>query len=52
MASVKTITRKLNAWRLRREAIRALAQMSDRELSDIAVARGDIEFAVRHARAV
>jgi uncharacterized protein YjiS (DUF1127 family) len=51
MVSIKTIAGKLNAWRLRRAATRALAQMSDRELGDIAVARGDIEFAVRHARA-
>jgi uncharacterized protein YjiS (DUF1127 family) len=44
---VKTITEKLNAWLRYREAVRELSRLSDRELSDIGVRRGDIEFIVR-----
>jgi uncharacterized protein YjiS (DUF1127 family) len=47
MTSIKTIAEKLNAWRRYREAVRELSRMSDRELSDIGIRRGDIEFIVR-----
>jgi uncharacterized protein YjiS (DUF1127 family) len=49
MTSLRTIAEKLNAWRRYREAVRELAQLSDRELEDIGVRRGDIEFVVRGA---
>jgi len=49
MTSLKTIAEKLNAWRRYREAVRELSQMSDRELQDIGIRRGDIEFVVRDA---
>ena len=48
MASLKTISEKLTAWRRYREAVRELSQLSDRELSDIGIRRGDIEFIVRN----
>ncbi len=49
MTSLKTIAEKLNAWRRYREAVRELSQLSDRELEDIGIRRGDIEFVVRGA---
>jgi uncharacterized protein YjiS (DUF1127 family) len=44
MTPFKTITEKFAAWRRYREAVRELAQLSDRELEDIGVRRGDIPF--------
>jgi uncharacterized protein YjiS (DUF1127 family) len=44
MTSIKTITEKLAAWRRYRDAVRELSQLSDRELDDIGVRRGDIPF--------
>ena len=38
---------KLTAWRKYRDAVRELSQLSDRELDDIGIRRGDIEFIVR-----
>jgi uncharacterized protein YjiS (DUF1127 family) len=49
MASLKTIAEKLNAWRRYREAVRELSQMTDRELEDIGVRRGDIHSVVSGA---
>jgi uncharacterized protein YjiS (DUF1127 family) len=49
MASLKTIAEKLNAWRRYREAVRELSQMTDRELEDIGVRRGDIHYVVSGA---
>ena len=46
MTTLKTISEKLTAWRRYREAVRELSQLSDRELSDIGIRRGDIEFIV------
>jgi uncharacterized protein YjiS (DUF1127 family) len=47
MTPLKTISEKLNAWRRYREAVRELSQLSDRELEDIGIRRGDIEYVVR-----
>ena len=47
MASFKTITEKLNAWRRYREAVRELSQLSDHELSDIGISRCDIDAVAR-----
>jgi len=44
---LKTISEKLAAWRRYREAVRELSLLSDRELDDIGIRRGDIEFIVR-----
>jgi uncharacterized protein YjiS (DUF1127 family) len=52
MTSIKTIAQKLAAWRRYREAVRELSQLSDRELDDIGIRRGDIPFiAASSARA-
>ena len=47
MVDLKTLSDKLNAWRRYREAVRELSQLSDRELADIGVRRGDIETIAR-----
>jgi uncharacterized protein YjiS (DUF1127 family) len=47
MISLKTISEKLNARRRYREAIRELSKLSDHELSDIGISRGDIEYVAR-----
>ena len=49
MTSIKTITEKLNAWRRYREAVRELSRLNDRELADIGIRRGDIEFIARQS---
>ena len=49
MTPIKTISEKLSAWRRYREAVRELSQLSDRELDDIGIRRGDIEFIVRRS---
>ncbi len=49
MTPVKTISEKLAAWRRYREAVRELALLSDRELDDIGIRRGDIEYIVRRS---
>jgi uncharacterized protein YjiS (DUF1127 family) len=49
MSSLKTISEKLNAWRRYREAVRELSQLSDRELNDIGIRRGEIEDIVRRS---
>jgi len=49
MAAFKSISEKLAAWRRYREAVRELSQLSDRELSDIGIRRGEIETLVRQS---
>ena len=47
MVDLRTISEKLNAWRRYREAVRELSQLTDRELADIGIRRGDIEDIAR-----
>jgi uncharacterized protein YjiS (DUF1127 family) len=47
MFPLRTVSEKLNAWRRYREAVRELSQLSDHELSDIGIRRGDIEDIAR-----
>ena len=49
MSTLKSISEKLAAWRRYRDAVRELSQLSDRELSDIGIRRGDIETIVRQS---
>ena len=49
MIPLKTISEKLAAWRRYREAVRELSELSDRELDDIGIRRGDIESIVRRS---
>ncbi len=47
MASIKSLTTKLAAWRRYRDAVRELSQLSDHELGDIGLHRGEIESVAR-----
>jgi uncharacterized protein YjiS (DUF1127 family) len=47
MMLLKTIAEKLHAWMRYREAVRELSQLSDEELHDIGVSRGEIEYVAR-----
>ena len=47
MSPLRTVSEKLNAWRRYREAVSELSQLSDHELSDIGICRGDIEDIAR-----
>jgi uncharacterized protein YjiS (DUF1127 family) len=42
MTQLKTLGHKLNAWLSYRSAVRSLSNLSDRELQDIGIGRGDI----------
>jgi len=47
VTTLKTISEKLQAWRRYRGALREMSQLSDRELADIGIRRGDIEDIAR-----
>jgi uncharacterized protein YjiS (DUF1127 family) len=49
MSSLKTIPEKLAAWRRYRGTVRELSQLTDRDLSDIGIWRGDIETVARQS---
>ena len=49
MTALKSISEKLSTWRRYRDAVRELSQLSDRELSDIGIRRGDIEIIARRS---
>ena len=51
MTSFKSISEKFGARRRYREAVRELSSLSDRELADIGIRRGDIHFVVSNALA-
>ena len=44
----KALAEKIHAWMRYREAVKELSQLSDRELHDIGVNRGSIEYVARH----
>jgi uncharacterized protein YjiS (DUF1127 family) len=44
----KAFAEKLEDWKRYREAVKELSQLSDRELHDIGVNRGNIEYIARH----
>ena len=49
MTSLKTISEKLTTWRRYRSAVRELSQLTDRDLRDIGIWRGDIETIARQS---
>ena len=49
MISLKAISEKLNARRRYREAVSELSKLSDHELSEICISRGDIEYVARRS---
>lgn len=46
---IRTLTMKFNTWRRFRDSVRELSRLSDRELNDLGIGRGDIVDVVRHA---
>ncbi len=44
---LKTLATRIAAWRRYRESVRELSRLSDRELSDLGIGRGDIEAVAR-----
>jgi uncharacterized protein YjiS (DUF1127 family) len=47
MFPIKVIAEKFSAWRKYREAVHKLSDLNDRELSDIGIARDDIDAIAR-----
>ena len=45
--SIKTMGQKFGAWRRYRDAVRELSSLTDRELSDIGIARDEIRAIAR-----
>jgi uncharacterized protein YjiS (DUF1127 family) len=49
MISLKMVSEKVNAWGRYRAAVRELSHLSDDDLSDIGIGRGDIEYIARRS---
>ena len=47
--TIKSIASKISQWRRYRVSVRALSNLSDRELADLGIVRSDIEFVSRKA---
>ena len=47
--TIKFITAKLAAWRRYRVSVRELSQLSDRELHDLGLTRGEIDNVARRS---
>lgn len=45
------IRKSFREWRLYRQTVNELSRMSDRELSDLGISRGDIPFVARRSAA-
>ena len=45
----KKLTTRINQWRRYRVSVRELSRLSDRELNDLGIGRGDIEYVARKA---
>ena len=53
MASGKSLAEKVAAWRRYRDTLREFSRLSDHDLADIGVRRGDVrEIAAAHAQKV
>lgn len=50
--SLKTISNWIGAWKRYRVAIRELESLSDRELADLGIARGEIELVARQSAGI
>ena len=45
--TLKSIASKISSWRRYRDSVRELSRLTDRELNDLGISRGDIEFVAR-----
>jgi uncharacterized protein YjiS (DUF1127 family) len=51
MMNVTSLTKRLRRWSRYRATVRELSQLSDRDLNDLGINRGEIRYiAKRHAR--
>lgn len=50
--TVKSITNWFGAWKRYRTAVRELAQLSDRELADLGIARSEIDMVARQSAGI
>lgn len=50
--SLKSISNWIGAWKRYRVAIRELESLSDRELADLGIARGEIELVARQSAGI
>jgi uncharacterized protein YjiS (DUF1127 family) len=51
MLTVNTLAKKVRDWNRYRNTVRELSQLSDRDLNDLGLSRGDIRVVARkHAR--
>lgn len=46
---IRDIAQKVQDWRKTRASIRELTKLTDRELADLGITRGDIEFVTKGA---
>ena len=52
MLTVNTVAKRLRNWNRYRHTVRELSQLTDRDLSDLGICRGDIRYvAKKSARA-
>jgi uncharacterized protein YjiS (DUF1127 family) len=52
MLTISTLKKNIRRWARERNTIRELSQLSDRDLADLGIARGEIRFvAKKHAAA-
>src|SRR5487761_2614070 len=47
MMTLETLTVRIRKWRQYRASVRELSRLSDRELSDLGIGRGDIDYVAR-----
>ena len=47
--SFKSLTSKVTAWRRYRAAVRELEQLTDRDLHDLGITRGEIDVVARQS---
>ena len=47
--TTNSLASKINEWRRYRASVRELSKLTDRELADVGVSRGSIEFVSRKA---
>ena len=48
--TIRDIAEKVQGWRRQRASLRELTRLTDRELADIGIRRGDIESVIRTGR--
>ena len=52
MLTINTLKKNIRRWARERNTIRELSQLSDRDLADLGIARGEIRFVAKKHAAV